>query len=760
MSIYVVAPKSGMVRVAYEASPKVVLVTDADSPDAIPEALGRAADEIRLGSLSALQRREVPDGADGVIVWGQGDRLTAGTAADIRADLLTPGRRTFVPVHFPCLPEFELDLIALQPRWWSAGSVKDRVNSKIRIAASPSPSKKLVGALQGCREPWSRLYRSLLDQGARPQQAIDRLVQLWQSGDLEPMLASLLLRNLIVLLLRDRQFLKAEELITLGMKAYPDYAELPFLAAVSCILQEKPSKAMPHLEDAVGRSGEGFVGSGGESSYRANWLRGTICSLVGEQEMAVKHFFSSLYVRPAFRPSVEGLLAQRVSSDRVYITQWPICELVRREPEYLDLAIGYFLLHRQFTTARRLTGCMDLRPEARAAFEDQINTAARCFEARREGSSSIAGVIVEGPILMQSSLAQINRELGGALLQASDIDAALEPRGFANSSPRDVSNGELLDQGLHRSPQCLDLTVRLTWPPDFRPPSAGKLACILPWEYEAVPRKWIADIQEHVDELWVPSDFVRNAFLRGGVDPDRLRVIPPGLDVELFQPEGESWQPDGSRGFVFLFVGGMILRKGVDLLLEAYGEAFTAEDEVTLILKQIGSHSFYQHNTLADRIRAFTDNPASPHLTLIREGLQEAKLAALYRGSDAFVLPYRGEGFGMPIAEAMACGKPVVTTALGPAQEFCPPELGYMIPARVVPVPDDPPALGELTGELTWFEPDVGELARTLRYIYENRDEAASRGMAGAGAIRTTHSWQTVNSMYLERIRHLVHPAQ
>ena len=137
-----------MVRVAYESSPKVLLATDAESPDTIPAEVRSAAVEILHRNLAALRDGKVPEGADGVIIWGKGDRLIGGTAADIRHDLLTPGRRALVPVHFPCMPEFALDLIALQPRWWSAGPVKDRLNTMVRIAANPSPSKKVVGALR------------------------------------------------------------------------------------------------------------------------------------------------------------------------------------------------------------------------------------------------------------------------------------------------------------------------------------------------------------------------------------------------------------------------------------------------------------------------------------------------------------------------------------------------------------------------------------------------------------------------------------
>ena len=57
-------------------------------------------------------------------------------------------------------------------------------------------------------------------------------------------------------------------------------------------------------------------------------------------------------------------------------------------------------------------------------------------------------------------------------------------------------------------------------------------------------------------------------------------------------------------------------------------------------------------------------------------------MAALYRSCDVLVHPYRGEGFAMPVLEAMASGLPVVVTAGGPTDEFCPDAAGWRIPQR------------------------------------------------------------------------------
>ena len=278
---------------------------------------------------------------------------------------------------------------------------------------------------------------------------------------------------------------------------------------------------------------------------------------------------------------------------------------------------------------------------------------------------------------------------------------------------------------------------------------------IVPWEYGAVPRVWAEQIESNVDELWVPSRFVRDVFVRAGVCAHRVAVIPNGVDTKVFTSEGRTLRPQGARKFAFLFVGGPIRRKGVDLLLEAYKAAFDPGEDVSLILAISGAAGAYQHNSLLPQIERAANDSSFPHLQPLLDFLDDATLASLYRGCDAFVLPYRGEGFGMALLEAMACGKPAITTALGPSKDFCSSETTYLVAAHEEEVPEDPPPLGPLTGSFTWFEPNFAELVRTLRHVYERRDEAAQRGRAAGRYVHQEFSWTRVTWLYAERIRGL-----
>jgi glycosyltransferase involved in cell wall biosynthesis len=100
----------------------------------------------------------------------------------------------------------------------------------------------------------------------------------------------------------------------------------------------------------------------------------------------------------------------------------------------------------------------------------------------------------------------------------------------------------------------------------------------------------------------------------------------------------------------------------------------------------------------------------------------------------------------------MACGKPVITTCEGPAREFCPADCSYLISARNVPVPEGISGIGEFVSEPTWLEPDVDELTRAMRTVFENRAQAAERGTRAGKLIRRDYDWRCVSAMYMDRI--------
>ena len=590
----------------------------------------------------------------------------------------------------------------------------------------------------------------------RSGSGIDLLLQLWNTHSKDARFSALILRNLIVVLMKQKRWEKASELLGLGEKAFPQYAELAYLHAVFFLEQQSPAKAIRFLETALhGCAGE-FLGSGGENSYRARNLLGSICKKVGQQEKAFHYWVPCALDQPAFAPAVRALTSERIPHVHARGLRFALAEVARREPQYLEAVVDFFLVHQMPLPARRLAETMALEKARREILLEKIAQAEARMRPRPRTSQAKPGIVLTGPLFDASGHSRINRAVASAIVRSSQFETSLDPTTWPSPHLQTLEHFALLERVASRSLDRVDLTIRHVWPPDFRRPASGKLACILPWEHKAVPLRWTEDFSSKVDELWTPSAFARDSFLVAGVSPDRVRLIPNAVDGEIFRLDGPAAHPPKSRGFVFLFVGGTIRRKGIDLLLEAYGDAFLPDDDVTLIVKELGSQTFYGHNTLIGKVQQFAARAASPHTLLITEELDDRSLAALYRGADAFVLPYRAEGFGMPLVEAMACGKPVITTGEGPAVEFCAADEGYFVPATEVPIPDAAPPVGPLSCEWTWFEPDVAALARTLRHVYEHREEAAARGRKAAARIKNSLTWERVLPLYLDRMARLL----
>jgi glycosyltransferase involved in cell wall biosynthesis len=362
----------------------------------------------------------------------------------------------------------------------------------------------------------------------------------------------------------------------------------------------------------------------------------------------------------------------------------------------------------------------------------------------------------------------------GLSTSLSIINARVTER-LAARTQRVARDGRALDPPL---PHAADVEVRHQWPPDLTPPAAGRLALIQPWEFGAIPSDWLPALNAHVDELWVPSEHVRTMYLGAGLAPERVVTIPNGVDLERFSPDGERYrlpgatlppgsepaaaadiQPSGSiavdrvAGPRFLFVGGLIWRKGPDLLLRAWQTAFAGRDDVTLVVKDFGAGAggVYRDGE-RDAIRTHAASGALPRIELIDEQLTDQEIAALYRSCDVLVHPYRGEGFGMPVLEAMACGLPTIVTGGGPTDEFCPPEAGWRIRARRAEFPEDRVDRLDTDGRPWVLEPDVEHLAELLLAVAGAAPEELARRGAAARTAAERYGWDRIAARYGERV--------
>ncbi len=224
-------------------------------------------------------------------------------------------------------------------------------------------------------------------------------------------------------------------------------------------------------------------------------------------------------------------------------------------------------------------------------------------------------LVWEGPFVTTHSLALVNRALCRCLLQRGH-HLTLFPAGLDESAETTLSGHPDLAPFVSRTLPDDALHVSHRWPPRLQRPAAPRWAVMQPWEFGSIPAAWLPILRDHADEVWIPSRFVRDCFLRGGLPADKVHVIPNGVDPQLFRPGLEPFPLRTAAAVKFLFVGGTIHRKGINVLLDAYRRAFTRQDNVCLVVKDMGAASFYRGQTAGELIARFQADPRNPRLRI------------------------------------------------------------------------------------------------------------------------------------------------
>ena len=355
----------------------------------------------------------------------------------------------------------------------------------------------------------------------------------------------------------------------------------------------------------------------------------------------------------------------------------------------------------------------------------------------------------EGEFFAAHSFSNINEQLVDLFLDDDRFAIKLERHvhnpTFDNKNPR----SRIFDSFMHREFEAgPDIVVRHAYPPIWSHPTSGRWIHIQPWEFGHLPKDWIDPLQNDVDEIWIPTNYVKKVYIDSRISADKIFVIPWGVAPDIFNTDVPARILATSKSFRFVFVGGTIYRKGFDRVLDAFREEFGPREDVCLVVKDLGADTFYRNGNLRDAVIKMRDDPNLPEILYFNEDWTAGQLASLYSACNCLVMPYRGEGFGLPILEAMACGVPAIVPRGGASDDFVSESTGLLLDSQAVQTNLD----WELIGPALELEIDLGQLRQKMRFAFENRERLIEIGRLAAESVRTNFTWRNTKEKMCERI--------
>ena len=245
------------------------------------------------------------------------------------------------------------------------------------------------------------------------------------------------------------------------------------------------------------------------------------------------------------------------------------------------------------------------------------------------------------------------------------------------------------------------------------------------------------------------SNWVIDKLVEFGFPSEKVVLVPHGVNPQIFFPptfeERTSMRQQvlaTQDHFVFLNVGAMTWNKGVDLLLRAFAEVRKCHSNARLILKDNSKlYGFGVEGVVKQVSQDFPDlmtEEVRSSIVLLKSTLSLEQMRLLYGAADAYVSPYRAEGFNLPVIEAIACGTPAIVTAGGPTDDFCDDNTALFVNSSSID--NDAKQLAKKGFHL---EPDVEHLVHHMKTSITGKFPNGTNFTAGYNQLISNYSWET-----------------
>lgn len=256
------------------------------------------------------------------------------------------------------------------------------------------------------------------------------------------------------------------------------------------------------------------------------------------------------------------------------------------------------------------------------------------------------------------------------------------------------------------------------------------------WESTRMPEQYFERLK-WFNEVWVPSHWQKDCMVAQGMDPDFIKIVPGGVEANVFFPEEVEFDEHYKDGrFKFVVFGRWDYRKATKEIIETFLKTFSKDEPVDLVISVDNGFPADGMKTTEERLKHFGFEDS--RIKVLHFVKREDYIKFIKKG-HVFLSCSRGEGVNLPLMEALASGTPAIYSKCSGQLEFTE-GLGHPVSVSRL--------CSSNTGDGgSYSEPDFDELGRVMRDVYTNYQVYKTRAVKDSSIIRSRYDWKVIGKL-------------
>lgn len=232
------------------------------------------------------------------------------------------------------------------------------------------------------------------------------------------------------------------------------------------------------------------------------------------------------------------------------------------------------------------------------------------------------------------------------------------------------------------------------------------------------------------DIIITPTQWAKDVLIQNNIPSEKIKVVNPGVDLSIFDSELKIEDTDRSEEYVFLNIGKWEIRKGHDILVHMFNQAFDTTDRVRLLM--LNNNPFLSDNENKQWQQLYKNSKLGDKIYMLPRLSSQFDVAKAIAVSDCGIYPARSEGWNNEAIETMAMNKPIILTNYSGHTEYANAKNSYLIDINNYETAED----GKFfNGNGQWAKLDAQAIDQTIeymRYVYNNNIKHNPEGLATA----------------------------